>query len=137
MKPRTYGPIVEWAAFTFKEMPYLLYSIGAFLLYWALSFGAFYINSFARNVIGFSTIESVQLLLILNGVSIAARPIVGYLANWHVGVMNNYIIATVFFGIVQLCRIAVHDRAGMYVIAVSFGLGTACVRDYSLGPWLA
>jgi MFS family permease len=131
LQPRKSGPIVEWAAF--QELPYLLYSIGAFLLYWALFFGAFYINSFARNIIGFSTIDSVQLLLILNGVSIPARPVAGYIANWHVGVMNTYIIATVFFGAVTLAWMAVHDRAGMYAIAVFFGLGNGVCQGLFLG----
>lgn len=131
LKPRKSGPIVEWAAF--KELPYLLYSVGAFLLYWALFFGAFYINSFARNIIGFSTIDSVQLLLILNGVSIPARPLAGYIANWHAGVMNTYIVATIFFGTVTLAWTAIHDRAGMYVIAVFFGLGNGVCQGLFLG----
>jgi MFS family permease len=131
LTPRKSGPLVEWEAF--KEAPYLLYSIGAFLLYWALFFGAFYINSFARNIIGFSTVDSVQLILIMNGISIPARPIVGYVANWHVGVMNTYIVATVFFGIVTLAWMAVRDRAGMYVIAVFFGLGNGVCQGLFLG----
>jgi MFS family permease len=131
LPPRRSGPVVEWAAF--KEMPYMLYAVGAFLLYWALFFGAFYINSFARNVIGFSTTDSVQLLLIMNGVSIPARPIAGYVANKHVGVMNTYIASTVFFGVVQLAWMAVHDRAGMYVIAVFFGLGNGVCQGLFLG----
>ena len=131
LPPRKSGPIVEWAAF--KEVSYALYAIGAFLLYWALFFVAFYINSFARNVIGISTVDSVQLLLILNSVSIPARPLAGYLANRHVGVMNTYIVATIFFGIVQLAWIAVHNRAGMYVIAVFLGLGNGVCQGLFLG----
>lgn len=131
LRPRRSGPLVEWSAF--KETAYLLYSIGAFLLYWALFFGAFYINSFARNIIGFSTVDSVQLLLLSNGMSIPARPIIGYIANWHVGVMNTYITATVFFGTVTLCWIAVHDRVGMYVLSVFFGLGNGVCQGLFLG----
>jgi MFS family permease len=44
LKPRKSGPLVEWNAF--KELPYLLYSIGVFLLYLALFFGSFYVSSF-------------------------------------------------------------------------------------------
>ncbi|KAB5576320.1 major facilitator superfamily domain-containing protein [Coniochaeta sp. 2T2.1] len=131
LEPRRSGPVVEWEAF--REVPYALYAGGAFLLYWALFFGAFYINSFARNVIGFSTVDSVQLLIILNGVSIPARPVAGYIANWHVGVMNTYTVATVFFGVVQLAWMAVHDRAGMYVIAVFFGVGNGVCQGLFLG----
>lgn len=42
LKPRRSGPLVEWNAF--KEPPYLLYSIGVFLLYLALFFGSFYVS---------------------------------------------------------------------------------------------
>lgn len=41
LKPRTSGPMVEWEAF--KELPYLLYTLGAFLFFWVLYFGSFYV----------------------------------------------------------------------------------------------
>jgi MFS family permease len=41
LQPRRSGPLVEWSAF--RETAYLLYAIGAFLLYWALFFGSFYV----------------------------------------------------------------------------------------------
>jgi hypothetical protein len=75
----------------------------------------------------------VQLLLLSNGISIPARPIIGYVANWHVGVMNTYVTTTVFFGTVTLCWIAVHDRAGMYVLSVFFGLGNGVCQGLFLG----
>ncbi|KAK3690424.1 major facilitator superfamily domain-containing protein [Podospora appendiculata] len=130
LKPRKSGPLVEWNSF--KEPPYLLYSIGVFLLYWALFFGSFYINSFARNIIGFSTVDSVQLLLLSNGMSIPARPVAGYIANWHVGAMNTYIVSNIGFGIVTLAWIAVHDRAGMYVLAIFFGLANGICQGLFL-----
>lgn len=43
LKPRRSGPLVEWSAF--QEKPYLFYAIGAFLLYWALFFAAFYVST--------------------------------------------------------------------------------------------
>jgi MFS family permease len=75
----------------------------------------------------------VQLLLLSNGMSVPARPIIGYIANWHVGVMNTYVTATVFFGTVTLCWIAVHDRVGMYVLSVFFGLGNGVCQGLFLG----
>ncbi|KAI1171028.1 MFS general substrate transporter [Nemania sp. FL0916] len=131
LKPRKAGPLVEWNAF--KEPPYLLYSIGVFLLYLALFFGSFYINSFARNIIGFSTTDSVQLLLIQNGVSIPARPIVGWIANNHTGPMNTYIVTTVLFSIITLSWIAVKDRTGLYVYAVFLGLTNGVCQGMFLG----
>lgn len=91
------------------------------------------INTFARNVIGFSTTDSVQLLLIQNGVSIPARPIVGYIANYHVGPMNTYIVTTVLFSIITLAWIAVVDRTGLYVYAVFLGLTNGVCQGMFLG----
>ncbi|KAI0474216.1 MFS general substrate transporter [Xylaria cf. heliscus] len=131
LKPRRSGPLVEWSAF--KERPYLLYSIGVFLLYLALFFGSFYINTFARDIIGFSTTDSVQLLLIQNGVSIPARPIVGYIANYHTGPMNTYIVTVILFAIITLSWIAVHNPTGLYVYAVFLGLTNGVCQGMFLG----
>ncbi|RWA11684.1 hypothetical protein EKO27_g3419 [Xylaria grammica] len=131
LKPRRSGPLVEWSAF--KERPYLLYSIGVFLLYLALFFGSFYINTFARDIIGFSTTDSVQLLLIQNGVSIPARPVVGYIANYHTGPMNTYIATVILFATITLSWIAVHDSTGLYVYAVFLGLTNGVCQGMFLG----
>jgi MFS family permease len=42
LKPRKSGPLIEWDAF--KEGPYLLFLLGAFLFFWALYFGFFYVS---------------------------------------------------------------------------------------------
>ncbi|KAH8674142.1 major facilitator superfamily domain-containing protein [Xylariales sp. PMI_506] len=131
LKPRQSGALVEWSAF--KEPAYLLYSIGAFLLYWALFFGAFYVNSYARNIIGFSTTDSVQLLLITNGMSIPARPVIGYFANEYIGPMNVYIVSNIVFSILTFSWIAVHDRAGMYIFCVFYGLANGVCQGMFLG----
>ena len=43
LPPRKSGPIIEWAAFL--EPAYVLFSIGMFLIFWALYFGFFYARS--------------------------------------------------------------------------------------------
>lgn len=42
LPPRRSGPLVEWDAFT--ELPYLFFSIGSFLNFYALYFGFFYVS---------------------------------------------------------------------------------------------
>ena len=42
LPPRKSGPIIEWAAFL--EPAYVLFSIGVFLMFWALYFGFFYVR---------------------------------------------------------------------------------------------
>ncbi|KAM5342623.1 hypothetical protein ACJ41O_013589 [Fusarium nematophilum] len=42
LPPRKSGPLVEWDAF--RELPYLYFSLGAFLNFYALYFGFFYVS---------------------------------------------------------------------------------------------
>lgn len=44
--PRTTGPIIEWAAF--REIPYVLFTVGSFLAYLGLYFAYFYVCSQKR-----------------------------------------------------------------------------------------
>ncbi|KAK5993252.1 MFS-type transporter [Cladobotryum mycophilum] len=120
LAPRKVGPWFEWAAF--RELPYLLFSMASFIYFYALYFGFFYINSYARNIIGFSTIDSVNLLLITNAMGIPARPIVGYLADKYVGPVNIFIVATAVISGLLYSWIGVTTRTGMYIFSVFYGL---------------
>ncbi|KAG5927137.1 hypothetical protein E4U42_002548 [Claviceps africana] len=120
---RKTGPLIEWAAF--REIPYVLFAIGSFLNFYGMYFGLFYINSFARNIIGFSSLESVNLLLVTNAVGIVVRPIAGQLANRHLGSINVYILATGLIGSMLFIWTAVHSRASMYAFSVFYGLATS------------
>ncbi|KAI5461189.1 major facilitator superfamily domain-containing protein [Mariannaea sp. PMI_226] len=125
LAPRKSGPLFEWDAFT--ELPYLFFSISGFLNFYALYFGFFYINVFARNIIGFTSVEAVSLLLIINGLSIPARPIAGYLADYHVGPINMFLSGQVLLGIMIFSWIGVTTRTGLYVFSAFFGfINGAC-----------
>ncbi|KAK3325696.1 major facilitator superfamily domain-containing protein [Apodospora peruviana] len=131
LKPRRSGPLVEWTAF--KEVPYVLYTLGAFLFFWALYFGFFYINAYARNVVGFSTVDSVQLLLITNGLSVPSRPLVGFVSDRYCGPINMYILSTFVLGAITFAWIGVTTRAGMYAFAVFFGLANGAAQGVFVG----
>ncbi|KAK3685701.1 major facilitator superfamily domain-containing protein [Podospora appendiculata] len=126
LKPRKSGPLIEWDAF--REGPYFLYTLAAFLFFLALYFGLFYINAYARNIIHFSTTDSVQLLLITNGMSVPIRPFVGFVADRWIGPINTYIIATLILGVMVFLWIGVDSRTGMYVFAVFFGLANGAAQ---------
>ncbi|KAL2017582.1 hypothetical protein VTK56DRAFT_1955 [Thermocarpiscus australiensis] len=126
LKPRTSGPIIEWDAF--REGPYLLYMLGAFLYFWPLYFGLFYINAYARNIIHFSTTDSVQLILITSGMSVPARPLVGWLADRYLGPINMYTFHTLLLGCLVFAWTGVSTRTGMYVFAVFFGLANGAAQ---------
>ncbi|KAK0670792.1 putative monocarboxylate transporter [Cercophora samala] len=125
LKPRRSGPVFEWEAF--REGPYLLFTLGAFLFFWALFFGSFFINAFARNIVGFSTTDSVQLLLITNGMSVVARPITGYLADNYIGPINMHAFQMFLLGCMFFFWLAVDSATGLYVFAIflGFAMGAA------------
>ncbi|KAL6793393.1 MFS general substrate transporter [Trichoderma sp. SZMC 28013] len=120
LPPRKSGPLFEIGAFS--ELPYLLFSMAAFVYFYALYFVFFYINSYARNVIGFSNVDSVNLLIITNAMGIPARPIVGFIADRYTGPINLFVTATFVVSIMLYSWIGVTTRTGMYVFSVVYGL---------------
>ena len=62
--PRTTGPIIEWAAF--KELPYVLFTIGMFLTLWGVYFAYYYVRC---NPISFPE----MLLTMIPGYSFRSR----------------------------------------------------------------
>lgn len=75
LPPRRSGPIFEWAAF--KETPYVLYCIAAFLFFWGLYFAFFYIGAYGRDCLGMSYQNSVNLLLAMVCTGFIWRLLVG------------------------------------------------------------
>ncbi|KAG6040921.1 hypothetical protein E4U41_006642 [Claviceps citrina] len=120
---RKAGPWIEWAAF--RETSYVLFAVGSFLNFYGMYFGLFYINSFARNIIGFSSLESVNLLLTTNAVGIGIRPLVGHLANRHLGPINVYIIATGLVGVMLFVWTSVNSRESMYAFSIFYGMAVS------------
>jgi MCP family monocarboxylic acid transporter-like MFS transporter 3 len=129
--PRKSGALVDLAAL--KELPYMFFALGAFLNLYALYFGFFYINAYARNVIGFSSVESVGLLLITNAMGIPIRPIVGFIADNYIGPINMYIITSGLLSATVFGWIGVKDRTGMYVFSVFFGLANGACQGMFVG----
>jgi MFS transporter, MCT family, solute carrier family 16 (monocarboxylic acid transporters), member 3 len=148
LPPRKSGPLVEWSAL--KEPPYVLFAAGSFFFFWALYFGFFYvsfftlvvlatnlflvqINAYARNIIGFTTVDSVSLLLITNALGIPSRPLAGYVADHYIGPINTFIINVMILGIMNFCWAAVTTKTGMYVFSVFFGLANGAAQGVFVG----
>jgi MFS transporter, MCT family, solute carrier family 16 (monocarboxylic acid transporters), member 3 len=84
-------------------------------------------------VIHFSTTDSVQLLLITNGMSVPPRPLVGFAADRLLGPINVYIMATVLLGCMLFAWTGVASHTGMYVFAVFFGLANGAAQGVFAG----
>ncbi|KAJ2906605.1 hypothetical protein MKZ38_000860 [Zalerion maritima] len=131
LKPRRKGPWVEWNAF--REVQYSLYTVGAWLIFWAMHFGFFYINVFAKDTLGLSETEAVSLLLIINAMSIPARPIVGYLADHVLGPINTFALFCVVLSMMIFAWIAIHTLPALYVFSVFFGFANGAAQGVFVG----
>ncbi|CAJ2500853.1 Uu.00g037060.m01.CDS01 [Anthostomella pinea] len=108
-----------------------------------------YINSFGRESLSLSELESINLVLISNAVAILARPIFGFLADRYVGAMNSWSVNSIGLGIPAFGWIGVKTRAGLYAYSVVMGFtngaaqgvfpgaSSSLVNDISkMGSWV-
>ncbi|KAL0467472.1 MFS monocarboxylate transporter [Neurospora intermedia] len=131
IKPRTKprgmkGALVEWSAF--KEGEYSLFVAGSFMCFLGLYFAFYYLASFCRDIVGLAYEDSLNILLVLNGVGIFGRLVPNYLAD-RVGPINLFIPFAAVGGICMLCWMAVESEAGLYVWAVFYGAAAGGIQS--------
>lgn len=117
--PTTSTLLVDWPAF--KESEYTLYAIGSFLTYTGAFVPFFYVASYARQIRGLSYEQSLDLLLVLNGVGILGRLIPSFLAD-RFGMLNVFTLMVFFSSMSIYTWIAVSSTTGLYVWTVFYSL---------------
>ncbi|KAL8754178.1 MAG: hypothetical protein Q9184_005195 [Pyrenodesmia sp. 2 TL-2023] len=127
LPPRKSGPLVEWAAF--RELPYTLFVIGMFLNFWALYFAFDYIGSYGRNILGASQADSINNLLIMNGVGSFGRLVPAYFADRYFGPLNTLIPCVFASGLLIFCWAAVSSKSGLVGFSVVYGLFAAGIQS--------
>ncbi|TVY33068.1 Aspyridones efflux protein [Lachnellula subtilissima] len=125
--PRRTGELVDWVSF--KEVPYVLFAIGMFFNFWGVYFAFYYLGSFARNIIGLPYTESINLLIVLNGVGVVGRIVPNYLADRYSGPLNTLIPVVIVTSVLCFCWIAVSSRGGLYAWAVIYGIVGAAIQS--------
>jgi MFS transporter, MCT family, solute carrier family 16 (monocarboxylic acid transporters), member 3 len=161
----------------FKNAPFVLYMVGSFFVYFSLFTMLIYvsilvlvdgnyvswvipdpfgccltylqINSYAREVIGLSEIESINFVLITNAVAIVARPIFGFIADRYTGPINTFAFNALGLAVLAFGWAGVWTRSDMYAYSIVMGfMNGACqgvfpgaasslVKDPTkLGTWL-
>ncbi|ERT02851.1 hypothetical protein HMPREF1624_01154 [Sporothrix schenckii ATCC 58251] len=124
--------IVDWSAF--RELPFVLFMANSFLLFWGLYFGYYYINTYAKDVVGFSTDQATLLLVLSTALGIPGRLASGALADAVTGALDTYIITTVMLAATVFAWLAVGtSTAGLYVFVVVFGLCNGAAQSVWLG----
>ena len=114
------GPLVELAAFT--ELPYALFASGMFLILWGVYFAFYYIGTFGVTILTMPEKESINLLLVLNGVGIIGRTVPAYLADRYTGPLNTLLFVTAASVVCAHAMIGVTSQRGIYVWAVAYGI---------------
>ncbi|KAI9707180.1 MAG: hypothetical protein M1836_000140 [Candelina mexicana] len=124
---RKTGPLVEWTAL--RELPFTLFSVGMFFVFWGLYFAFYYVGSFGRNVIGVSDKDAISLLLIMNGVGIVGRLAPAFLADLYFGPLNTLLPFTLISGVLLYIWVAVSSRGGLIGFAAIYGIFAAGIQS--------
>ncbi|TDZ17984.1 Aspyridones efflux protein apdF [Colletotrichum orbiculare MAFF 240422] len=123
--PRRAAPLVEWAAF--RESEYSFYAAGAFMCFWGIYFAFHYLAAFSRDILGLSFTDSLDLLLVLNGVGAFGRIIPSQIGDM-IGTINVFAPMALMTGTVMYCWMGVTDATGLYVWSVFYGFAVGGVQ---------
>ncbi|KAI1763684.1 MFS general substrate transporter [Hypoxylon sp. FL1150] len=121
LPPRRSGSMVEWGAF--RELEYTFYAAGMFFNFWGVYFAIYYVAAFSRVAVTptLSYTDSLNLLLLLNGIGILGRVLPNHFAD-RVGPLNIMIPTCLICGIAMLSWMAVRTPAQLYGWAVVYGI---------------
>ncbi|KAH9906018.1 putative monocarboxylate permease [Xylariomycetidae sp. FL2044] len=125
LPPRKSGPWIDVSAFT--ELPFVLFSLGFFFIFWGLYFAFFYLGTFAREQLGVG--DTIYLLMILNGVGIVGRTVPGVFADRWVGALNAIVVLSAFTSVSVYCWAAVSSVGGLLAFTVCYGLLAASLQS--------
>ncbi|KAI4181675.1 MAG: hypothetical protein L6R41_006477 [Letrouitia leprolyta] len=110
-------------------MPYTLFSIGMFLVFWGLCFAFYYVGSFGRDILDISQEESINNLLMINGVGLVGRLVPAHLAHRYFGPLNMIIPFVFVSGLLLFCWAAVADSHGLVIWTLFYGLFAAGIQS--------
>lgn len=123
---RRSGALVEWTAF--KEPPYALLSAAMFFNFWGLYFAFFYVGAFARDKLGLSYQDSINLLITTISTGFLFRLLPNYIAD-RVGPLNSIIPFSFLASLMLYVWIAIDSRASLFVFATFYGIGSAGIQS--------
>ncbi|WXC58399.1 hypothetical protein SNK03_004297 [Fusarium graminearum] len=121
LPPTKSGRLVEWVAF--KQLDYTFFTIGMFFNFWAVFFGYYYIAPYSRDIVtpNLTYTQSLNLLLILNGVGVFGRMIANHYADTF-GPLELLIPTCLVAAVATFSWIAVDTPTHAYVWTVFYGI---------------
>lgn len=92
-------------------------------------FAYYYLGSFAQSIIGILPTESINLLVVLNGVGVLGRTAPNFLADRYFGPMNTLISVVLVSSGLSFAWVGVTSQGGLYAWAVIYGVFSAAVQS--------
>ncbi|KAI8627601.1 MFS general substrate transporter [Xylariaceae sp. FL1651] len=129
LPPRRTGSLVEWSAF--RELEYTFYAIGMFFNFWGVYFAFYYLGAFSRSASvhpPLSYVDSLNLVLLLNGVGILGRLLPNHLAD-RLGPLNIMAPAALLCSITLFAWMAVDTPTKLYVWAAFYGIAAGGIQS--------
>ena len=127
VSPRSIGPLVEFSAF--KEIPYLLFAIGIFFCFWGVYPAYYYVGEYARSVIKVSQGDSINLLILMNGMGVIGRLIPPFFSDKYTGPVNIMIPFVLLSAISLYCWAAIFTQDGLFAFAAVYGIFSSGVNS--------
>ncbi|KAJ3576844.1 hypothetical protein NPX13_g3578 [Xylaria arbuscula] len=128
--PRRTGSLVDLAAF--RELEYTFYACGCFFNFWGIYFPIYYISAYSRNPDfvhpSLSYVDSLNLILILNGVSIVGRLLPNHLADRY-GPLNLLGPFAALGGILNFVWMVIDTPTKVYIWAAFYGISAGGVQS--------
>ncbi|KAI1826352.1 MFS general substrate transporter [Xylaria intraflava] len=127
--PRRAGSLVEWAAF--RELEYTFYAAGTYCNFWGLYFAFYYLGEFSRSAHvqpPLSYVDSLNLLLIINGVGILGRLLPSHLADRY-GPLTVMAPFALFGSIALFAWMAVSTPTQLYVWTVFYAIAAGGIQS--------
>lgn len=114
-KPRA---VIDWSAF--RDAPFMAFTMGMIIAFLGQTILIFYISFYPENR-GFTDQSlAFYIVAIFNSGSFVGRIVPNALSD-RIGVFNTITPFTLLLGVTLLCLLAVHNTAGMVVMAVVTG----------------
>ena len=117
--PRRAGPMVDWPAL--KEIPYALFAVAYFLVSWGAYIPQCYISSYFHHYLHSSQSNSINILMILNGVGIAGRVVASFVANKFTGPLNLLLVLNLVSCVLMYSWIDIQTEQALYAFSVIYG----------------
>lgn len=131
LPPKEGKRILEFEAL--KDGLFVMFITGAFLNFLALYFGLTFVGTYARNILGLSFTQSINLVLVVNGTGIPGRLFLMWLADQRqlrgVRPLTIYLPVNLMTSVLLFSWIGVTNIGGLYVFAAFYGFFAGALQS--------